>query len=110
MLRHRIPNPGKQLLFVVLNFADLVLTAWLLSTSEGGVYEANPVARWWLVRHGWLGLAAFKAAKGTVDVPPGRANQLPRQRQLGPPTRLRQPLCVFVRNPTQFHAVNVFNS
>lgn len=26
------------------------------------MYEANPLANWWLSRHGWLGMASFKAA------------------------------------------------
>jgi hypothetical protein len=54
-------HPKKQLLFALLSLADLVLTCWLLD-GPGGVYEANPVARWWLDRFGWAGLAGFKAA------------------------------------------------
>src|SRR4051794_33180891 len=54
-------HPRKQLLFVVLSLADLALTCWLLDRSGGQVYEANPVAGWWLARHGWAGLACFKA-------------------------------------------------
>src|SRR5262245_13138082 len=54
-------HPGKQVLFVLLSLADLALTCWLLDRSGGAVYEANPVAGWWLARHGWAGLACFKA-------------------------------------------------
>jgi hypothetical protein len=53
---------GKQVLFALLSVADLTLTAWLLGHSDGVVYEANPIARWWLSEHGWLGLIGFKAA------------------------------------------------
>jgi Domain of unknown function (DUF5658) len=49
-------------LFVLLSALDLLLTGWLLSSRPGEVYESNPVARWWLARHGWPGLAAYKAA------------------------------------------------
>jgi hypothetical protein len=62
MLRQRIPHPVKQIMFVLLSLADLALTWWLLSSSAGGVYEANPLANWLLARHGWLGLAGFKTA------------------------------------------------
>jgi hypothetical protein len=54
-------HPGKQLLFALLSVTDLFLTWWLLDHSDGEVYESNPVANWWLARHGWLGLVAFKA-------------------------------------------------
>jgi hypothetical protein len=56
-----MPHPGKGCLFALLSLADLALTWWLLGHSGGEVYEANPVARWWLARHGWAGLACFKA-------------------------------------------------
>ena len=55
-------HPRKQLLFVLLSLLDLALTCWLLGHSEGQVYEANPVARWWLLRYGAAGLAGFKGA------------------------------------------------
>jgi hypothetical protein len=58
--------PRKQALFVLLSLADLALTWWLLGHSDGQVYEANPLARWWLARGGWAGLALFKV--GTVVV------------------------------------------
>jgi hypothetical protein len=60
--RGLLPHPRRQLLFALLSAADLALTWWLLGHSDGQVYEANPVARWWLTRFGWLGLAGFKAA------------------------------------------------
>jgi hypothetical protein len=55
-------HPRKQLLFILLSLVDLALTCWLLGHSGGQVYEANPVARWWLVRYGAGGLAGFKGA------------------------------------------------
>lgn len=56
----------KQLLFALLSAADFALTWWLLTRPDGGAYEANPVAAWWLARAGWLGLALYKA--GVVGV------------------------------------------
>ena len=56
-----MPHPGKGCLFALLSLADLALTWWLLGHSGGEVYEANPVARWCLAKHGWAGLACFKA-------------------------------------------------
>jgi hypothetical protein len=53
---------AKQVLFVLLSIADLTLTCWLVRSSGGQAYEANPVAAWWLARHGAWGLACFKAA------------------------------------------------
>jgi hypothetical protein len=55
------------ILYVVLSLADLVLTAALLGT-DGEAYEANPIAAAFLERHGWSGLALFKAAGVTVFV------------------------------------------
>jgi hypothetical protein len=49
-------------LFILLSLADLALTCWLLGRGNGHAYEANPIARWWLARYGWPGLAAFKVA------------------------------------------------
>jgi MFS family permease len=49
-------------LFVALGLADLVATSYLLGAAPGQFYESNPVARWWLDRWGWVGLASFKAA------------------------------------------------
>src|SRR5262245_36528876 len=57
-----LPHPGKQLLFILLSLADLALTGWLLGRPGAEVYEANPVARWWLAHYGWPGFAGFKAA------------------------------------------------
>ena len=47
-------------LYAVLSVADLGLTAALLR-ANGGAYESNPVAAACLERHGWNGLAAYKA-------------------------------------------------
>jgi len=46
---------------LLLNAADFAVT-WFLCQDTGDVYEANPVAAWWLQCFGWLGLAGFKAA------------------------------------------------
>jgi hypothetical protein len=46
--------------YALLSAADLLLTISLLKTS-GEAYEANPAAAAFLERHGWGGLAAFKA-------------------------------------------------
>jgi hypothetical protein len=57
-----LPHKGKHLLFVLLGLADLALTWALIHAGRGQVYESNPLAAWVLRCHGWLGLAAFKAA------------------------------------------------
>jgi hypothetical protein len=49
-------------LFTLLSLTDLALTWWLLDGSGGWVYEANPIARWFLQHHGWPGMACFKVA------------------------------------------------
>lgn len=60
MVRTHFQHPGKQLLFALLSLTDLALTWLLLRHSSGTFYEANPVADWWLQRHGWLGVTCFK--------------------------------------------------
>jgi hypothetical protein len=50
----------KVLAFSFLSLLDLGLTAQLLSSGDGSVYESNPVASWFLAHYGWSGLAAFK--------------------------------------------------
>jgi hypothetical protein len=55
-------------LFVALSACDFVFTYLLVEGGGGEVYEANPVAAGWLTDHGWLGLAAFKAAAVLVVV------------------------------------------
>src|SRR5690349_18620406 len=62
MMKLRRSLLGKSVLFAVLGLADLLLTSYLLRTEYGSVYESNPVARWWLARWGWAGLAGFKLA------------------------------------------------
>jgi hypothetical protein len=57
----RLSSPTA-VLFMVLSVCDLALTWWLLERSGRAVFEGNPVANWWLSRHGWFGLAGFKAA------------------------------------------------
>ena len=51
---------GLVLAFVMLGAADLYLTWKLVKSSDGLVLEGNPLASWWLVTHGWGGMAAFK--------------------------------------------------
>jgi hypothetical protein len=55
-------------LFVALSVTDFAQTYALIHTSDGSVYEANPVAAVWLERYGWDGLAVFKAATVAVLV------------------------------------------
>src|SRR5688572_7403344 len=47
--------------FVLLSVCDFLTTWLLISRSEEGVYESNPVANSWLQQGGWIGLAIFKA-------------------------------------------------
>jgi hypothetical protein len=55
-------------LFVLLSLADFALT-WALIEHQGeGIYEGNPVARWWLAAYGWPGLFIFKAAAVSAAV------------------------------------------
>jgi hypothetical protein len=49
-------------LFALLSLVDLALTRLLLGRSRAQVYEANPIAKWFLERHGWPGIACFKSA------------------------------------------------
>jgi hypothetical protein len=49
-------------LFLVLSVLDLVHTYLLIQNGGGQVYEGNPIARSWLLRYGWTGLALFKGA------------------------------------------------
>ncbi len=53
---------GKLLMFALLSGLDLFLTWHLLEQRAGQVYESNPIARWWLEQHGWLGLVFFKSS------------------------------------------------
>src|SRR5438093_5316203 len=46
--------------FAALGLIDLALTCYLLQATPGQVYEGNPIARWWLLHWGWVGLAGFK--------------------------------------------------
>jgi hypothetical protein len=55
-------------LFVALSVTDFAQTYALIQTSDGSVYEANPVAAVWLDRYGWDGLAVFKAVTVAVLV------------------------------------------
>lgn len=48
--------------YTALSVLDFLLTQSLIEGSGGEAFEANPIAAVWLEKHGWLGLAAFKAA------------------------------------------------
>jgi hypothetical protein len=61
-MRALFPYPRRLVLFAVLSLGDLVLTCYLLYGNPGQVYESNPIADWWFMRFGWVGLAGFKAA------------------------------------------------
>jgi hypothetical protein len=54
----RLPALGL-VLFTSLSATDYALTSAIVLSGAG--HEANPVAAAWLDRHGWGGLAAFKA-------------------------------------------------
>ena len=54
--------------YVALSVADFALTYALLQLSDGIAYESNPLAAACLDRHGWGGLALFKAALVIVFV------------------------------------------
>lgn len=56
------------ILFTILGVADFLLTYFLIQTTGGEAYEANPVAAAWLSHYGWSGLAGFKAASMLVVV------------------------------------------
>ncbi|MCI0642950.1 MAG: DUF5658 family protein [Gemmataceae bacterium] len=56
------------LIFALLSLLDLTLTWWLLEHSGRVVFEANPIAQWWLGEFGWLGLAAFKSSMVLVVI------------------------------------------
>ncbi len=77
-MRATIPHFGKLFVFALLSFADLFLTWHLLEQGTGQVYESNPIARWWLEQHGWLGLVLFKL--GVVVVVAGLALLISRYR------------------------------
>jgi hypothetical protein len=51
-------------LYVVLSLTDLALTYLIVHKGIG--HESNPVAEAWLHRHGWQGLAVFKALSVVV--------------------------------------------
>jgi Domain of unknown function (DUF5658) len=54
-------HPTKLGLYGVLSIADLYCTYVLVQQSNGGAYEANPIAAAWLTWFGWKGLVTFKA-------------------------------------------------
>ena len=48
-------------LYALLSIVDFVLTFALLQLSDGLAFESNPFAAACLDRHGWCGLAVYKA-------------------------------------------------
>jgi hypothetical protein len=46
--------------YLFLGLADLFLTWLLIQQGDGRMIESNPVAAWWLQKHGWAGMAFFK--------------------------------------------------
>jgi hypothetical protein len=56
----KMVHPYKLALFVLLSVTDLFLTWVLVNSTDGIVYESNPVASFWLATFGWLGLTAYK--------------------------------------------------
>src|SRR5438105_1085430 len=55
----RLPVGGL-FLFMLLSMADLSLTWFLLTGSNGKIYESNPIAAAWLATYGWAGLVLYK--------------------------------------------------
>jgi hypothetical protein len=54
-------------LYAVLSAADLLLTSALLRLNPAA-FESNPLAAAWLERHGWGGLAVYKALTVAVFI------------------------------------------
>jgi hypothetical protein len=54
------------LVFTALGLADLFLTWRLIQAEDGRVLESNPVANWWLLHYGWVGMTAFKVGMTLV--------------------------------------------
>ena len=59
-----LPLEHETCLFLLVNLADFVMTAWL--THAGGFREANRLAVWVLQNWGWRGLLAYKFGLVTV--------------------------------------------
>jgi hypothetical protein len=57
---------GLLAIFLALSAADLFLTRHLVERGGGAVVESNPVANWWLINGGWLGLTAFKLGMALI--------------------------------------------
>jgi len=57
VFEHR-PLEHESCVFLLVNLADVVATAWL--THAGGFREANRIAVWVLQHWGWRGLLAYK--------------------------------------------------
>jgi hypothetical protein len=61
MYRFRIRHPRGFALFILLSLGDLLLTRLLIESGQGGIYESNPIANFWLSAYGWEGLFLFKS-------------------------------------------------
>jgi hypothetical protein len=59
-----LPLEHETCLFLLVNLADFVISAWLL--HAGGFREANRLALWVLQNWGWRGLLAYKFGLVTV--------------------------------------------
>ena len=46
--------------FIILNLADVVLTALILGDGDLRGFESNPAANYWITRFGMPGMIAFK--------------------------------------------------
>lgn len=60
----QLPLEHETCLFLLVNLADFVATAWL--THSGGFREANRLAVWVLRHWGWQGLLVYKFGLVTV--------------------------------------------
>ncbi len=60
----QLPLEHETCLFLLVNLADVVVTAWL--THAGSFREANRLAVWVLQHWGWYGLLAYKFGLVTV--------------------------------------------
>ena len=53
-------------LFMLLNVADAVLTAWAIETGHGEVREANPLMAYLIAWAGLWGFVAVKVSVGSI--------------------------------------------
>lgn len=67
LARERLLLPRECTWLLFVSTLDLFVT-YLLLRQGGGFYEANPVARWWLVRWNVAGMTAFKFSVVSVAI------------------------------------------